>query len=99
MGMFSKRTTSTGALAAAIGSAVFSVMFKLFWPALPFMDRIGLVFLLCIALATLMSYRGIKDETNSSVNLDEITFATHRSFNISAIIIVILLVILYSTWW
>ncbi|KXI28856.1 sodium/sugar symporter [Paraglaciecola hydrolytica] len=99
MGMFWKRTTSAGALSAAVGSAVFSVGFKFLWPELPFMDRIGLVFLLCIALSIFVSLQGKTTETNSSVNLDEISFDTERSFNISAIVVVVILVLLYSTWW
>lgn len=99
MGMFWKRTTSTGALAAAIGSAVFSGMFKILWPELPFMDRIGLVFLLCIALAIVVSLRDSKQEKNSSVNLDDITFDTQRNFNICAFVVVTILIILYATWW
>ena len=37
-----------GALAAAIGSFLLSIMFKLAWPELPFMDRVGMVFLLSL---------------------------------------------------
>ncbi|WP_339723275.1 sodium/sugar symporter [uncultured Paraglaciecola sp.] len=99
MGMFWKRTTSSGALSAAIGSAVFSVAFKFLWPELPFMDRIGLVFLLCIALSVLVSLQGKKTQLNTSISLDEITFETERSFNISAICVVIILVLLYTIWW
>ncbi|XQW83610.1 sodium/sugar symporter [Thalassotalea piscium] len=99
MGMFWKRTTSTGALSAAIGSAIFSVAFKFLWPELPFMDRIGLVFLLCIALSVFVSLMGKSPENDSSVDLSEISFNTERNFNISAIGIVIILVILYGTWW
>ena len=33
-------------LAAAIGSAVLSFALKMLWPELPFIDRVGLVFLL-----------------------------------------------------
>ena len=40
---------------AAIASAALSLTFKLFWPELPFMDRVGLVFLLCVAIGFLWS--------------------------------------------
>ena len=55
LGMFWKGATVYGALAAAIGSAVLSLVFKLAWPELPFMDRVGLVFLICTAMAVLLS--------------------------------------------
>ena len=99
MGMFWKRTTSAGALSAAVGSAAFSVAFKFLWPELPFMDRIGLVFLLCIALSILVSLTGKKTQMNTSVSLDDVNFDTDRNFNISAICVVIILIALYTIWW
>jgi len=44
LAIFSKKTTAEGALAAAIGSAVLSLGFKILWPALPFIDRVGIAF-------------------------------------------------------
>ena len=55
MGMFWSGATSNGALAAAIGSAVLSFLFRQFWPDLPFMDRVGLYsycVLLCVCVLT-----------------------------------------------
>ena len=66
LGFFWKRTTANGALGAAIGSAVLSLGFKLAWPALPFIDRVGIVFLLCM-LRSLVT-------TLESVNLENNTF-------------------------
>ena len=98
-GMFWKRTTSLGALAAAIGSAVFSLAFKYLMPELPFMDRIGLVFILCLGLAVLLSLLDKPSDHDSCVSLQEINFATNRSFNIAAIGCVVILICLYVNWW
>ena len=99
MGMFWKRATSTGALSAALGSAVFSLVLKFTWPELPFMDRVGLVFLLCLALCYLVSILGKANTTNSSVSLEQVSFATTKSFNVAAIGVVLILTALYATWW
>ncbi|GEA01547.1 sodium transporter [Alteromonas sp. KUL17] len=99
LGMFWKRTTSSGALAAALSSAGFSIVFKLAWPAIPFMDRIGYVFILCIVVATITSLLGKPSVTDTSVDVSTINFKTQRSFNVSALGIMILLVLLYFTWW
>ena len=103
MGMFYKGTTAQGALAAAIGSAVLSFTFMVIWPELPFMDRVGLVFLLCIALAlvvSLITKPNIDDvSTDSSVDLSQVSFVTSKSFNISALGVVIILTTLYTVWW
>ena len=88
-----------GALSAALGSALFSLILKFAWPTLPFMDRVGLVFLLCLGLCVLVSVMGKPSTTDSSVKLDKISFATTQSFNIAAVGVVIILTALYTTWW
>src|SRR5882762_5136027 len=55
LGMFWERTTATAALVAAIASAVLSTVLKFAWPALPFMDRVGVVFLACMGIAIVLS--------------------------------------------
>jgi len=99
MGMFWKRATSTGALSAALGSAVFSLVLKFTWPELPFMDRVGLVFLLCLALCYVVSMLGKPNTADSSVSLEQVSFATTKSFNVAAIGVVLILTALYATWW
>lgn len=99
MGMFWKRATSLGALFAALGSAVFSLILKFSWPELPFMDRVGLVFLLCLALCYFVSMLDKPNTADSSVSLDKVSFTTANSFNISAVGIVLILTALYATWW
>ncbi|WP_163937807.1 sodium/sugar symporter [Paraferrimonas sp. SM1919] len=100
-GMFWSKTTANGALAAALGSAVFSLTFKLWWPELPFMDRVGLVFLLCSFVIVLMSL--LKPASSQSamqaVQLNKINFTTTTSFNLSAIAVFLILCGLYATWW
>jgi SSS family solute:Na+ symporter len=98
LGMFWKRTTVHGALAAAIGSAVFSLLFKLLWPELPFMDRVGLVFLICTTLAILLSIADKKPQPGA-VALDDIDFTTSAGFNWAGLGVVIILTALYATWW
>jgi SSS family solute:Na+ symporter len=64
--MFWKKTTSLAALAAAIASALLSFAFKMLCPELPFIDRVGIVFLLCIAIALIISVKaGNRDQTGS----------------------------------
>ncbi len=99
MGMFWKRATSNGALAAAIGSAVFSLVLKFAWPTLPFMDRVGLVFLLCLGLCYVISIAGKAPETDSSVDTANISFATDKAFNLATLGVVIILTALYAAWW
>ncbi|MEH6549872.1 MAG: sodium/sugar symporter [Pseudomonadales bacterium] len=99
MGMFWKRATVRAALVAAIGSAIFSLAFKLLLPELPFIDRVGLVFILCIVLPVITVLLENAGEQDKAVDLSDIDFSTTRSFNISAIGVVLILVGLYATWW
>jgi len=99
MGMFWSRTSSAGALVAAFGSAVFSLAFKLLWPELPFMDRVGLVFLVCLLLCVVVSLMHKGESSDASVSLGEVSFETDKTFNIAALGVVLILVALYATWW
>jgi SSS family solute:Na+ symporter len=99
LGFFWKKATATSALAAAISSAGLSILFKLFWPALPFMDRVGLVFLLCIAIAVVITLASGAGKQAKAINLEGIEFETSGSFNMLAIGVCLILIALYATWW
>ena len=99
MGMFWKKTTADAALLAAVGSAVFSFLFYQFWPALPFMDRVGLVFLLCLGLAIVVSLLQGNKVQAGAVELNDISFDTSKGFSLSLVLVVLVLIVFYSVWW
>ncbi|MDG1732192.1 MAG: sodium/sugar symporter [Thalassotalea sp.] len=99
LGMFWKKTTANAGLVAAVGSAVFSFAFKMLWPELPFMDRVGLVFVLCLLLAVVVSLIEKKGEHEHAVDLDGIDFSTSKGFNISTVAVILILIAFYSAWW
>ena len=99
LGFFWKKATAHSALVAAISSAVLSLTLKLVWPELPFMDRVGLVFIACLAVAiivTLVENAGIQEK---AIDLSEIDSSTSAGFNWSAVAVCIILAGLYSAWW
>lgn len=99
LGMFWKKTTANGGLVAAVGSAVMSLGFYLFFPDVPFIDRVGLVFLASVILAVITSViEGNRDQENS-VDLTDVNFSTRTSYNVAAIGVVVILVALYTAWW
>lgn len=99
LGFFWKKATATSALVAAISSAVLSLLFKLVWPELPFMDRVGLVFLLCTALAVVITLIGGGKTQANAVELSGINFKTETGFNLAALGVVLILIALYAAWW
>jgi SSS family solute:Na+ symporter len=99
LGMFWARTTATGAMVAAIGSFVLSLALRLWWPQLPFMDRVGLVFLACTVVAIVLSLMEKPSEKALRVDLKNIDYSTSTGFNVAALVVVAILVALYATWW
>jgi len=99
MGIFWKRTTANGALGIAIGSAVFSLGFKLLWPELPFIDRVGWVFVLCILTGMLISKIQGAETHPDAIEYKDVDTSTTRGFNWAALGIILLLTVLYATWW
>jgi len=99
LGMFWSRATATGALVAAVASAVLSLVLKFAWPSLPFMDRVGVVFLSCLAIAIGISLLKPAGSEKIRVELKDIDYSTSLGFNISSVIVIAILVALYSYWW
>ena len=99
LGLFWKRANEAGALAAAIGSFALSVVLKLAWPSLPFMDRVGLVFLLALVLAIVVSLASKASGASDRIKTGDVSYATSASFNIASVAVVAILCALYASFW
>jgi SSS family solute:Na+ symporter len=99
LGLFWKRSNEAGALAAAVGSFVLSLAFKLLWPTLPFMDRMGVVFLATLALAVGISLATRATGDRDRIRTDDVVYATAPSFNAASLAVLAILVALYATYW
>jgi SSS family solute:Na+ symporter len=99
LGMFWSRCTAAGALVAAIASVLLSAAFYVWWPAYPFMDRIGAVFVACLIIACAISLLQRRSTKPLRVELKGISYATSTGFNIAALIVASVLVTLYAVWW
>jgi len=98
-GFFYKKATANGALAAAIGTFAFSLLFKLLMPSLPFMDRMGIVFLICSGLIWLFAMLEGNKIHLKAIDLHKGLFGASTRFWIASACVVIILVILYAIWW
>ena len=99
LGLFWKRATEAGAIVAGISSVLLSYLARLFWPDLPFMDRMGLVFLAALALAVLVSIARPAPRASNLITMEGVSYRTPPSFNIGALGVVLVLIALYATWW
>jgi len=76
-----------------------SWLFKLIWSSLPFMNRMGVVFLIALALAVVVSLVTASRADTDTISTRDVSFATRSSFNIGAVAVCLILVALYATWW
>ena len=86
-------------MVAAIGSFVLSILFRYLAPEIPFMDRVGYVFLLCTGLAMLISWLQGQRRQEGSVELAGVSFTTTAGFNLAAALITAGLIVLYGVFW
>jgi SSS family solute:Na+ symporter len=107
LGLFWKGATEAGALVGAVASVILSFVFwfPADWggiPALnavPFMNRMLIVFFASLALAVIISLVKPAPADNNRITMQGVSFGTTAGFNIAAVIVVVILVILYATWW
>jgi len=103
LGMAWRRTTENGAMAAAVGSVVFSYLLWNHWPhieaigQIPFLHRVGIVFLICLALAAIVSFT--EKPRARIIDFDGIDYSTGKTFNAAAVLVVATLVALYAAFW
>jgi SSS family solute:Na+ symporter len=99
LGLFWKRATEAGAIAAAVSSVLLSWLAKIYAPDFPFMNRMGVVFLIALALAVIASLLTKPRGKADLIVTEDVSFRTPASFNIGAIGVVLILIALYATWW
>ncbi len=99
-GVFWKKTTSNAALVGAALSIPLSVVLKITLPNLPFIDRMGVVFLILAALMIIISLvEGKGKDHPNSIEINKELFKTSTSFKIGAILIAGITAALYIVFW
>ncbi|MFD1034768.1 sodium/sugar symporter [Sphingomonas hankookensis] len=99
LGLFWKRATEAGAIGAAVASVLLSWLFRTVAPGIPFMDRMGIVFLLSLGLAVVLSLAMKGRGDANRITMDGVRFGTSTGFNIAGVGVVLILIALYATWW
>jgi len=98
-GFFYKKASPNGALLAAIGTFVLSTAMKFAFPSLPWMDRMLIVFILCVLTIIVTAHVERRGVSEKAITITPGLFKTSRTFNIISVIIIAILVTFYILWW
>lgn len=98
-GLFWKRATSNAVLVAAILTIPLSFALDLLFPEMAFMDRVGISFLVLCAVIIGISLWERKGISSKAIPLEKSLFHTGPAFNISSIIVIAILSVIYSIFW
>ncbi|HOY16459.1 MAG TPA: sodium/solute symporter [Haliscomenobacter sp.] len=100
LGFFWKKTTASAAMAGAIATIPAGIALENLLPNLPFMHRMGWVFLIVVGLMILISLLDTKGRKNvRSIDVEVSDFKTAPAFTVGMVVIVIILAVLYSMFW
>ena len=105
MGFFWKRTNSAGALFAIVGGFLMALgmhnnvqipFFAVDWSGIPFLDRMGIVFLICVAVMIVL---GLWKPSQKGLEIDASMFKVSGGFLAGAIVVVTIITFLYAYFW
>jgi SSS family solute:Na+ symporter len=103
MGFFWKRTNSAGAFFAIVGGFLIALSMHnnwlpgADWSTVPFLDRMGWVFLICVAVMFALGM--ILPNENKGLEIDASMFKTSKTFAVGATIVILIIIGLYTYFW
>jgi SSS family solute:Na+ symporter len=103
MGFFWKRTNSAGAFFAIVGGFLLALSMHnnwlpgTDWNAMPFLDRMGWVFVICVVVMFILSL--VLPDEKKGLEIDVSMFKTTTGFAIGAAIVIATIVCLYTYFW
>ena len=99
LGLFWKRASEAGAITAAVGSFILSIVMKFAMPDFPFMNRMLVVFFVTLAVAVIVSLVWPNAANRNRIDTADVSYKTSTGFNAAALAVCMILIALYVTWW
>ncbi|MGX5819639.1 sodium/sugar symporter [Chitinophaga lutea] len=100
LGFFWKRTTANAALVGAALAIPLSVALKFGMPELPFINRMGWVFVIIIVVMGIITLLDPKSKNNpKGLEVDASMFKLNTGFAVGAVVISAILAALYTIFW
>lgn len=99
-GMFWKRTTSLAAMTVALLNIPLAIAFKIWFGDVPFLDRMGYIFIILVVILVVLSLADPKSKNNpKGLEVDRSMFEPSRGFVFGALLIIGILAALYIVFW
>lgn len=100
LGMFWKRTTASAALAGAIATIPVGLLLQEWLVGLPFLHRMGYVFLTLVALMVLVSLLDTQGQKKvHGIEVESSMFRTSQGFAVGTVLILGVIAALYLIFW
>lgn len=100
MGLFWRKATANAALVTAVLSIPLSALAKILLPAMPFLNRMGYVFLLSVALIVVISLIENKGaDSPKAIRVSDVDRGKDPVFLVSAFAILGVTAVLYAMFW
>lgn len=97
MGFFWKRTNSAGALFAIVGGFLIALWMHNYLETIPFLDRMGMVFLICVAVMFVLGF--VLPDEGKGLEIDASMFKVQGIFGVGATIVLVIIAFLYWYFW
>jgi solute:Na+ symporter, SSS family len=99
LGMFWKRANGMAALVAAIATLPLGIGINEYYPEIPFLNRMGIVFLILVALMVVVSLISPYKEKKDGIIVTRDMFKIERPFAIGALLLMGIISALYIAFW
>jgi SSS family solute:Na+ symporter len=99
LGMFWRRTTPTAAFVGALATIPTGLILEKVLPNLPFLNRMGYVFLILVALMAVVSLLDRRPQAVRPIEVDPSMFRLTPGFTIGMLIVLGILTGLYVAFW
>lgn len=99
LGMFWKRANGLAALVAALATLPLGIGFNEWLPAIPFLHRMGYVFLILVGLMVVVSLVSPQKEKQRSIEVDPSMFKFGNRFGIGMLLVLGVITALYIAFW
>jgi SSS family solute:Na+ symporter len=99
LGMFWKRASAPAALVAALGTLPLGIAFNEWAPQIPFLHRMGYVFMILLGLMVVISLIKPRKENEHHIEVTSDMFKTSQGFAIGALLLMGFITALYIAFW